>query len=83
MNCEQNKIGQFDKDAYLSGLLEDNCSKCGKEREEREAFVNCLRCSNRFHKKCYGKSGAVCGDCKLDIDCNIFLIQNKLSLKQL
>jgi hypothetical protein len=64
VNCETNRIDKFDKSTYLTELMEDRCYKCEGERQDKEAFVQCLRCSSRFHKKCYGKCGAVCAQCK-------------------
>lgn len=64
LNCQDNRIQKFDKNAYLTELMQDRCGKCQLEREDKEAFAQCLRCSKRFHKRCYGKNVVVCYGCK-------------------
>jgi hypothetical protein len=66
--CDREKTDKFDKEAYLSEFIEDRCYNCGVERQGREAFVHCMRCTQQFHKSCYGKNVAVCTDCKAEID---------------
>lgn len=62
--------------------MEDFCKKCNIQKETTEAFVECLRCNSRFHKKCYGKSGAVCFNCKEIIESTNSSILEELSKQQ-